>query len=463
MNNISNSNNENFIKKPGKGWLHSDESIQDGISYTIKYIGCITVNESMKSLSFEVRTQVARESIRRIAESAKLLNLPRRSKKNDEQLNRILSSTCNTQWSGMNVNLLINTQHLKITQSECNDILFQHTMQNISFACGGDTDIKDFIAYVAKDEINGRACYVFECPNNLANSVITTVGQAFELRFRKFLNSMPNNNSNNQQQMAAQPITTNKSTISNANVSPKKVANSSSNNSNLIDTFNNNLRLTTQNQINHHLHHHHHQSTSNGSSSAAAHQMNMFEVMPSKELHNVNKSPPPIASAKLNQHSHAHHAQQHSIANSPVTKNQFQIAPTQQQAASSNFAFNRNTNVPDNNQQQPLSSNSRRIDEKLERMSWFHGLLSRENAEKLLSHNGDFLVRETNKVERQYVLSGRYKGECRHIFLVDPSGVVRTKDRTFENICHLIQYHQENRIPIISKENELLLENPISK
>lgn len=25
-----------FIKKPGKGWIHSDESIQEGITYTVK-------------------------------------------------------------------------------------------------------------------------------------------------------------------------------------------------------------------------------------------------------------------------------------------------------------------------------------------------------------------------------------------------------------------------------------------
>jgi len=25
-----------FIKKPGKGWLHSDTSIQEGISYNVK-------------------------------------------------------------------------------------------------------------------------------------------------------------------------------------------------------------------------------------------------------------------------------------------------------------------------------------------------------------------------------------------------------------------------------------------
>lgn len=70
------------------------------------------------------------------------------------------------------------------------------------------------------------------------------------------------------------------------------------------------------------------------------------------------------------------------------------------------------------------NSNGLKIDEKLEKMRWFHGLLTREHAEKVLVKDGDYLVRETNKAERQYVLSGRYKGECRHIFLVDPSGVV---------------------------------------
>lgn len=66
-----------------------------------------------------------------------------------------------------------------------------------------------------------------------------------------------------------------------------------------------------------------------------------------------------------------------------------------------------------------------RYDEKLEKMRWFHGLMTRDNAERILVRDGDYLVRETNKAERQYVLSGKYKGECRHIFLVDPSGVVR--------------------------------------
>jgi SHC-transforming protein 1 len=374
-----------FIKKPGKGWLHDDDTIQDGITYNVKYIGCIGINESMKSLSFEIRTQVARESIRRVAESAKLLTIPRKTRtKNDEQITKILNNTCVTQWTGMNVQLHVNTQYLRATQSQCNDTLFQHTMQNISFACGGDTDIQDFVAYVAKDEINGRACYVFECFDNMANNVITTIGQAFELRFRKFLSSMPQSNmsglksSNKQTELFSQP----------------------------------------QAQKTHQSHHH------------------LTDQTPTfLPKHHASKS-----------------VEQHQNLNFTPKQAQAPVIVEVSSFSTKNI--------------EPLSDTATTTtskEERLDRQPWFHGLLTRDLAEKLLVRDGDYLVRETNKAEKQYVLSGRYKGECRHIFLVDPSGVVRTKDRVFDNISHLIQYHQDNNIPIISKENELLLENPVCK
>lgn len=49
----------------------------------------------------------------------------------------------------------------------------------------------DFVAYVAKDSIHGRACYVLECGGGLAQDVITTIGQAFELRFKEYLKRTP--------------------------------------------------------------------------------------------------------------------------------------------------------------------------------------------------------------------------------------------------------------------------------
>ena len=71
----------NLDKRSAKSWIHPDSAMLDGVIYNVKYVGCIGVIESMKSLSFETRTQVARESIRRVAEKAKLLNAPRRNRK----------------------------------------------------------------------------------------------------------------------------------------------------------------------------------------------------------------------------------------------------------------------------------------------------------------------------------------------------------------------------------------------
>lgn len=47
----------------------------------------------------------------------------------------------------------------------------------------------DFVAYVAKDDQDYRACYVLECARGMAQEVITTVGQAFNLRFKDYLKS----------------------------------------------------------------------------------------------------------------------------------------------------------------------------------------------------------------------------------------------------------------------------------
>ncbi len=61
--------------------------------------------------------------------------------------------------------------------------VFVHDMPNISFASGGDAETIDFVAYVAKDRSNARSCFVLECGGGIAQNVITTIGQAFELRY----------------------------------------------------------------------------------------------------------------------------------------------------------------------------------------------------------------------------------------------------------------------------------------
>jgi SHC-transforming protein 1 len=49
----------------------------------------------------------------------------------------------------------------------------------------------------------------------------------------------------------------------------------------------------------------------------------------------------------------------------------------------------------------------------------------------------------------------------KHLLLVDPEGIVRTRDKTFESVSHMINYHKDNNLPIISAESALLLRNAI--
>jgi SHC-transforming protein 1 len=94
---------------------------------------------------------------------------------------------------------------------------------------------------------------------------------------------------------------------------------------------------------------------------------------------------------------------------------------------------------------------------------WFHGLISRTSAESLLKNDGDFLVRESQNTRGQFVLTGMKSGQPKHLLLVDPDGCVRTKDRVFESIPHLINHHWTKFLPIISSESALMLQTPIMR
>lgn len=64
-------------------------------------------------------------------------------------------------------------------------------------------------------------------------------------------------------------------------------------------------------------------------------------------------------------------------------------------------------------------------EEQLRREPWYHGKMSRRDAERLLQMDGDFLVRDSLTNPGQYVLTGMHSGQPKHLLLVDPEGVVR--------------------------------------
>ena len=60
----------------------------------------------------------------------------------------------------------------------------------------------------------------------------------------------------------------------------------------------------------------------------------------------------------------------------------------------------------------------------LPRQKYFHGSISRIEAEALLDTDGQFLIRESNKRPGQYVLTGMANGQPQHLLLMDKEGKV---------------------------------------
>ena len=70
------------------------------------------------------------------------------------------------------------------------------------------------------------------------------------------------------------------------------------------------------------------------------------------------------------------------------------------------------------------------------KMSWFHGKICREEAERRLKYQGDYLVRSHGN--GQFVLSCMDSGHVRHLLLVDPHGQVnKTRDVNVSRDLHV--------------------------
>ncbi|CAH1103346.1 unnamed protein product [Psylliodes chrysocephalus] len=391
-----------FNIKPSGGWIHSDKLIaKQGATYTVTYVGTLEVKVSMKKLNFKTRSSVAKECINRVCEYSKLKNIDKK-RKIDKKVLKAIAEVPNLKFSGSRVNLNVSSLNLTLTSLDTNHIIACHEMPRISFASGGDTDTLDFVGYIAKDTNELRACYVLECGGGLAKDVISTIGQAFELRYQQFANKAP-------------------------------------------------MGLGTT--IGHF-------SASTGGDA----DKDYYNDLPGKVPPDVCEPPPvpPLPSLvppfttlppvqtpnliDLNADALLE-GPHHDYVNDGVIlvreRDVFDMQP-----------FTHTAGTMYDKSDDPIS--------KLESEIWFHGQISRAEAENLLQKDGDFLVREsTNTIERQFVLSGMQDNNKKHLLLIDPEGIVRTKDRVFNSVSHLIEFHYENALPIISAESALVLRNKI--
>jgi len=398
-----------FINKPARGWLHPDHLFdRDGITYAVRYIGCMEVTTSMKVLDFDTRSAIAKECISRVCEDANMKGVERR-RPVDRGVSAMLGEAPVLVRAGTNVQLTITSVCLRLSDLDNGAIIHQHEMPNISFASGGDSDTLDYIAYVAKESagasqshsgppVPARACYVLECGGGLAQDVITTIGQAFELRFKEFLKRTPPNRPPPLPLIARHPpLHPDDPEYYNDLPGQAPPSNTGSSSSNLIDL--------------------------------------------STELPGARGEAEYINSQVPDQRHKSHH--------DPFDMSPFALAPP-------------GGGIPSPVTPTPVQTPAHRA--QLAKEDWFHGPIPRKDAEAKLRNDGDFLVRESQGSPGQYVLTGMQQGSVRkHLLLVDPQGVVRTKDRAFDNVSHLINFHRHNNLPIISAESALRLQHPVVK
>lgn len=297
-----------------------------------QYIGCIGIKIPFASMYPRMRQDVVKESINRLCKANKI---PREIEgKCSENIAQMISDTPNLRFSGSDAKLYVTDTHLIILANDTKKVLIKHEMQNVSFASSGDNSTDDFVAYVAKDDRSGRACYVLEYRDGSAKEALDQIANAFKIRSDLIVKTLPKSK-----------LPSDKSTFSNT----------------------------------------------------------MF-LSDSTE------------------------------ATIDTCRKSF--------LSESN---NRNENVV---------ARTRAL---LEREPWYHGsCISREQSETRLKEDGDFLVRESSIEPGQFVLSVMHDGTKLHL-LFDSIGIVRTKDRTFENINHLVKSHYGDDLPILAENREIYL------
>uniref|UniRef100_A0A8C1W7E4 SHC adaptor protein 3 n=1 Tax=Cyprinus carpio TaxID=7962 RepID=A0A8C1W7E4_CYPCA len=422
-----------------------------------QYLGCIEVLRSMRSLDFTTRSQITQEAISMVCEAIPGAKGALRKRKPPSKLLSSILGKSNLQFAGMSINLNISTSSLNLMTPDSKQIIANHHMQSISFASGGDPDTTDYVAYVAKDPVNRRACHILECSDGLAQDVISTIGQAFDLRFQLYLQCPSSKPSSMHDRVMStdEPPWTEEGEESADHHYYNSIPGKMPPPGGFIDA-----RLTNQTQ---------------DSSQAAGVDQTYYQGRPmfiqqgSCDIYSLPevKGQAPKAGEVPMYVNTQHIDTQVGTAKDSPRKDLFDMKPFEdaimtQTPAPSASELRKAASV-DNSSPLLMRAAALRAQEELEDQTWYHGEMSRRQAEKLLLRDGDFLVRKSSTNPGSYVLTGMHSGLAKHLLLVDPEGTVRTKDHIFESISHLIGHHRDNNLPIVSAGSELCLKQPVER
>lgn len=183
--NKQNGANQNNDQKNGKkNWLHTPDVLVNGhVAYPVKFLGSTPVDQP-KGI------EVVKEAIRRLQFS--------------QQIKKAESGN-NVKTKKVEITVSINGVAIQKQENKSQIILHQFPLHKISY-CADEKGAKKFFSFIAKtgppntngtltngsdSSVNGtdegHECFVF-ISNKLASDITLTIGQAFDLAYRRYIN-----------------------------------------------------------------------------------------------------------------------------------------------------------------------------------------------------------------------------------------------------------------------------------
>lgn len=144
----------------GKSWVHPPEALLKGqVLYNVKFLGCVEVDQPKGS-------EMVRDAIRKMKFSRQI------KKAEGEKLKK--------------VELSISIDSIKIQDPKYKTVLYQYPLHYVSY-CADDKSDKRMFTFIAKQKDSTKHhCFVFDSEKS-AEEVTLTVGQAFDLAYKRFL------------------------------------------------------------------------------------------------------------------------------------------------------------------------------------------------------------------------------------------------------------------------------------
>ncbi|CAK1548957.1 unnamed protein product [Leptosia nina] len=160
----------------GRNWIHAPDALVKGhVAYLVKFLGCTQVDQP--------------KGIEVVKDAIKKLQFTQQLKKSETKD----AAKCKK------VEITVSVDGVAIQEPRSNNVMYQFPLHRISY-CADDKGAKKYFSFIAKggSTVNGmnghdggnvekHECFVF-ISTKLASEITLTIGQAFDLAYRRFLN-----------------------------------------------------------------------------------------------------------------------------------------------------------------------------------------------------------------------------------------------------------------------------------